>query len=158
MFWRGPGHGPGEDAVRSMGLRQGHVDVFEYGLGGDSPYAVGGLDEVVAGTAGLFAAECVGKDERFGELTGAHQETGTVDSPMAFEIHKCFLSLFGGAGVGFWLQVLAEYGCRSATACSLSGVTVRAQKGRVNTIRIVQRWNSGSRIGGDESGSTMGRK
>jgi len=38
-----------------------------------------------------------------------------------------------------------------------SGATVRAEQGRVNTIRIVQRWNSRSRIGCDESGSSFGR-
>ena len=74
-----------------MGLSHGHVDVFEYSLGGDSSYAVGGLDEVIAGTAGLFAAETVGKDEWFGELTSAHQKTGAIDGPLAFKIHRYFL-------------------------------------------------------------------
>ena len=68
--------------------RERDVDIFEDGLGGDPSYAVGGLDEVVAGTAGLFAAESVGKDERFGELTSTHQETGAVDGPLAFKIHS----------------------------------------------------------------------
>src|ERR1700737_3282327 len=38
-----------------------------------------------------------------------------------------------------------------------SGATVLAEKGRVNYIRIVQRWNSRSRIRWDESGLSMGR-
>jgi hypothetical protein len=38
-----------------------------------------------------------------------------------------------------------------------SGANVRAQRGRVNTIRIVQRWNFGWRIGRDEAGSSIGR-
>src|SRR5208282_1688283 len=79
-----------------------HVDVFDDGLGGDSFYAVGGFDEVVSGTARLFAAESVGEDERFGELTSANQKTGAVDGPLAFKIHSCFLSPFGRAGVRFW--------------------------------------------------------
>jgi hypothetical protein len=46
----------------------------------------------------LFAAESVGKDERFGELTSVHQEAGAVDGPLVFEIHKYFLSPLGSAG------------------------------------------------------------
>jgi hypothetical protein len=38
-----------------------------------------------------------------------------------------------------------------------SGANVRAQRGRVNTIRIVQRWNFGSEMGRDESGPSIGR-
>ncbi len=158
MFWRGAAHRPGEDAWRPMGFRQGLVDVFEYGLGSDSSDAVGGLDEVVAGATGLFAAECVDEDERFGELTGAHQETGTIDGPLAFRIHKCFLSLIGGAGVGCSLQVLTGHDYRSVDNCFQSGVTVRAQRGWVNTIRIVQPWISGAWIRCDESGSSFGRR
>jgi len=39
----------------------------------------------------LFAAETVGKDEWFGELTSAHQKTSAIDGPLAFKIHKYFL-------------------------------------------------------------------
>src|SRR5208283_3715023 len=103
------GHGPGEDGSRSECRYQRHVDVFEEGLGGDAHYAAAGLDEVVAGKARLFAAECGGKNEWFGELTGAHQKTGAVDGPLAFRIHGAFfhswqgrfaagLSLFGFGG------------------------------------------------------------
>ncbi len=63
MFRGGSGYGPDEDARRSMDVREGHVDVFEDGLRGDTSYAVRGLDEVVAGATGLFAAESVGKNE-----------------------------------------------------------------------------------------------
>lgn len=38
-----------------------------------------------------------------------------------------------------------------------SGANVRAPRGRVNTIRIVQWWNFGSQMGRDESGSSIGR-
>ena len=100
MFWGGSGHGPGEDVRRSMDVCEGHVDVFEDGLGGDASYAVGGLDEVVAGTSGLFAAESVGKNERLCELTSAHQETGAEDGPMAFHIHDA-IPLGGGPGKVF---------------------------------------------------------
>src|SRR5258708_26998597 len=70
---------------------QRQVDVFEEGLRGDPSYAGRGLDEVIAGLAGLFAAESVGKNERFGKLTNPHQKTSTVDGPFAFKIHKSFL-------------------------------------------------------------------
>lgn len=70
--------------------RERHVDVFEEGLSGDPSYAGRGLDEVIAGLAGLFAAESVGKNEGFGKLTSAHQKTGAVDSPLAFDIHSAF--------------------------------------------------------------------
>ena len=73
-----------------MSRRQRHVDVFEESLRGDAPYAVGELDEVIAGASGLFTAESVGKDEGFGELTSAHQETGVVDDPLACKIHGAF--------------------------------------------------------------------
>ena len=46
--------------------RERHVDVFEEGLIGDPSYSGRGLDEVIAGLAGLFAAESVGKNEGFG--------------------------------------------------------------------------------------------
>jgi hypothetical protein len=89
---------PGEDAGRSFMitrsiiivililqiLGQGYIDVFEDGLSGDPSDAVGGLDQVVAGTAGLFAAESVGEDHRLSELTGAHQETCAVYGPLIF--------------------------------------------------------------------------
>ncbi len=110
IFGRGSGHGLGENGSRSMCRHQRHVDVFEEGLGGDAHYAAAGLDEIVAGTARLFAAECVGKNEWFGELTGAHQKTGAVEDPLAFRIHVALsstlpqgkfdsgLSLFGFEG------------------------------------------------------------
>ncbi len=79
-----------------MGLCQGHVDIFEEGLGGDAHYAAAGLDEVVAGKARLFAAECVGKNEWFGELTGAHQKTGAVDDPLVFGIHGAIFQPWAG--------------------------------------------------------------
>jgi hypothetical protein len=56
LFWGGSGYGPGEDAWDSIRAGEWHVDVFEDGLGGDAFYTVRGLDEVVARTAGLFAA------------------------------------------------------------------------------------------------------
>src|SRR5208282_2757376 len=136
-----------------------HVDVFEAGLGGDSFYAVGGFYEVVSGTARLFAAESVGKDQRFGELTSAHQKTGAVDGPLAFTIHSHFFHPSARAGVGFWLSGFTSHQAGSPLGGMrvASGVTVRAQGRRVNTIRIVQRWNFRRRIGGQEYGSSRGR-
>ena len=80
-----------------------HVDVFEKGLGGDALYAVAGLDQVVAGAAGLFAAESVGKNEGFGELTSVHQKTGAVDDPFAFGVHGAFFHPLAGL-VRFWFS------------------------------------------------------
>jgi len=145
IFWRGSGHGPGEDGGRSIGLKSGlnsalnsrltfsrrgkelrlcerDVDVFEEGLGGDPAYAVRGLDEVVAGLAGLFAAESVGKDERFGKLTSAHQETGAVDDPLAFDIHSAFFY-----PTRYLFLVVTERGLRSAE-CLFQVERLYAQK------------------------------
>jgi hypothetical protein len=116
IFWRGAGHGPGKDGGSSIGLNswgretklrgcERHVDIFEDGLGGDPSYAVRGLDEVVAGPAGLFAAKSVGKDEGFGELTSAHQETGAVDGPFTFKIHSAFFHPSAGQVFVFGFQV-----------------------------------------------------
>jgi hypothetical protein len=158
ILWRGSGYGPGEDARRSIVLCQRDVDIFEDGLGGDTSHSFGGLYQVVAGTAGLFAAERVGEDEWFCELTSAHQETGAIDGPLAFKIHKYFFHPLAGPMLvaAFRFRILSEHSHRSANACS-SGATVRAHQGRVNTIRIVQRWNFRSRNGCDESGSSMAR-
>jgi len=141
MFWRGAGHGAaGKDggwsvARHSFGSsnlnfdlnsrrrrtkRRGcerHVDVFEDGLGGDSSYAVGRFHEVVSWTAGLFAAESIGKDEWFSELMSAHEKTGAVDGPVAFRIHSCFLSPLRQGGCllhAFRFHVFAERGRRLA--------------------------------------------
>ena len=70
--------------------RERHVDIFEEGLIGDPFYSGRGLDEVIAGLAGLFAAESVGKNEGFDKLTSAHQKTSAVDGPLAFKIHNAF--------------------------------------------------------------------
>jgi len=113
IFWRGAGHGPVQDSGCGIGMdlgvksglksclkfgnwgmklrgRERHVDVFEEGLSGDSFYSGRGLDEVIAGLAGLFAAESVGKNEGFDKLTSAHQKTSAVDGPLAFKIHNAF--------------------------------------------------------------------
>jgi hypothetical protein len=95
------GWGPDEAALRSKRLCKRHIDVFEEGFGNYRFYAAGGLDEIVAGTAGLFATESVDKNERFGELKSSHQETGAVNGPLAFQIHEGFLSSVIRAAVCF---------------------------------------------------------
>ena len=70
--------------------RERQVDVFKEGLSGDTSYTGKGLDEVIAGLAGLFAAESVGKNEGFDKLTSAHQKASAVDGPLAFDIHSAF--------------------------------------------------------------------
>ena len=92
--------------------RERHVDVFEEGLRGDPFYSGRGLDEVIAGLAGLFAAESVGKNEGFDKLTSTHQETGAVDGPLMFHIHSAFLSSHP-----IFVLVVTERGRRSADDC-----------------------------------------
>ena len=88
--------------------RQGNVDVFKKGLAGDAENAVGKFDQVITGPAGMFAAERVGEQERFGELTGADQEAGAVDVPGTLCIHisfskDCVRSLLFALGCEFFL-------------------------------------------------------
>jgi hypothetical protein len=83
-------------------------------------------------------------------LTSAHQKTGAIDGPLAFDIHSAFLHL-----TRFVFLVLTEAAVTRRMLVS-SGATVLAEKRRVNYIRIVQRWNFNSRIRCDESGSSMG--
>jgi hypothetical protein len=84
-------------------------------------------------------------------LTSAHQKTGAVDGPLAFKIHNAFLSPHPVSVSGF--DRCAAVARRMLVS---SGATVLAEKGRVNYIRIVQRWNFRSRIRCDESGLSMG--
>jgi hypothetical protein len=77
------------------GRSQRHVDVFEDDARRDVTDPAGRLDEVIAGPAGVITAERVGKSQRFGKLTSAHQKAGAIDSPMTF-IHDAIP--FGGGG------------------------------------------------------------
>jgi hypothetical protein len=74
-----------------------HINVFEQLAGMNAADAFRGLDEIVAGLAGLFASESVGKNERFGELTGLHEETRAVNGPWIVNAHKN--STLGGGGL-----------------------------------------------------------
>lgn len=112
-----------------------HVDVFEEELGGDPSHAVRGLDEVIAGAAGLFATKSVGKDERFGKLTSVHQEAGAVNGPLIFEIHKFFLSHLGRAGVRFWLsgfRFRPSTGTRRMVVSNAADCTRRTRAGQLH--------------------------
>jgi hypothetical protein len=61
----------------------------------------------------VFSAERVGEKERFGELTGAHQEARAVYGPWAFNIHTALpLGESGGSVANLWLLV-AMLGSRS---------------------------------------------
>jgi hypothetical protein len=108
--------------------RERHVDVFEEGLSGDPSYSGRSLDEVIAGLAGLFAAESVGKNEGFDKLTSAHQKTGAVDGPLMFHIHSAFLSPHP-----IFVPVVTERGCRSADdCCKWSDCTRRKVAGQLH--------------------------
>ena len=63
------------------------VGVFKELTGGDAADSVGGFDQIVAGAADVFVAEGVGKGERFGELTGAHQKARAVQVPTTLAGH-----------------------------------------------------------------------
>jgi hypothetical protein len=149
IFRRRPWEGCGGKARRSTGAKrfEGHVDVFENGLGGDASHAIGGLDEVVAALAGMFPAKRVGEDQGLGKLTGTHQEAGAVDGVWALEIHssglRCQSQRFGPS-----LEYSAPGAQSSAKFFALSGATVCALAAGVNSIRIVQWWNSWLRLGG----------
>jgi hypothetical protein len=146
------------NARPSIILRHRHVDVFEQLTSRDAPYAVGGLHNVVAGLTALFAAECVGKQERFGELTSPHQKTCAIDGPIAFGIHiaffRCRRGRFGLAcGLNFSrLRLLA----RQVFSFKWSDCTRTARGGQC--IRIVQRWNSGPKVRSDALGSRAHRR
>lgn len=60
---------------------EGYVDVFEDGAWSDAARTRRRFDEIVAREAGVFAAKSVSEQERFGELTSAHEETSAVDGP-----------------------------------------------------------------------------
>ena len=103
----GPGHTLIEDAQCALdgGLSclsvlrvrwcEWNVNVFEDRARSDAAKTQRRFDEVVARQAGVFAAQSVGEKKRFGELTGAHEETRAVDGPCTFNIHK-FLTPQGG--------------------------------------------------------------
>jgi hypothetical protein len=97
---RGGGGGPG---VVGVGHRD--VDVFEDLAWGDALEAVGGFDEVVAFLAAMLAAERVGEDKRFLELTGFDQKTSAVDGPIGGTAHGVSLASLRLAAASF--QVLA---------------------------------------------------
>ena len=53
-------------------LVQRYIDILECSPRSDAAETFTGFDEVIAGLAGMFAAERVGENERFGELTRLH--------------------------------------------------------------------------------------
>src|SRR5258708_32938445 len=109
-WWLDSGLELGSRGMKLHGCqRQG--DVFQEGLRGDPSYAGRGLDEVIAGLAGLFAAESVGKNEWVGKLTSTQQKTRAVYGPLAFKIHKCFLSSTRLVVLGFDQARLSLGGC-----------------------------------------------
>ena len=59
----------------------GHVDIFKNQPGRDASGAVGGLDQIVAGLAAMFAAECVDEEERLCKLPGFDQEASAINFP-----------------------------------------------------------------------------
>ena len=71
---------PALGCIRVVGFRHDDVDVFEDAALGDGDDAVG-LDEVVAGFAGLLTAEAVDEAERRAEDASVDGETGAVGLP-----------------------------------------------------------------------------
>jgi len=113
--------------------RERYVDVFKKGLAGDAENATGHFDEVVARFAGVFAAQRVGKRERFGQLTGAHEKAGAIDVPRIFFVHD-FLHL-KGLGSQFVTHIALRI---FVVRCLVSVVTLRADWDPVNYTLIVQ--------------------
>jgi hypothetical protein len=90
----------GSSGLSVLRLRwcEGYVDIFEDGARSDAAKTGRRLDKIVAREAGVLAAERVGEQERFSELTGVHEEASAVDGP--FNIHK-FLIPWGGRRINW---------------------------------------------------------
>ena len=65
-----------------------YVDVFKEMARSDAAQTIGRLDEVVASLARMLAAQDVGENERFSQLTGVHKKARAVDGPWSFTAHK----------------------------------------------------------------------
>jgi len=136
-----------------------HIDVFEDGAWSDAAKPWRRFHQVIARKAGVLTAESVDEEQRFGELTSAHQETRAVDGPRIFKLHTS-LPLGGGRRVasreylvsGFraaWQHAkfhAADNAAARGWIVARSEATVRACRRWVNYKRIVQRWNSLSKI------------
>ena len=59
----------------------GHVNVFEYCSGSDATAAVRGLDQVVAGSATMFASQSIHENTRLGNLLGFDEKARAIDFP-----------------------------------------------------------------------------
>ena len=98
---RAPGKGMGIGLHRC----ERHIDVFEDGAWSDAAKPWRRFHQVIARKAGVLTAESVDEEQRFGELTSAHQETRAVDGPRIFKLHTS-LPLGGGRRVAsIWFQV-----------------------------------------------------
>ena len=106
------------------GCLQRHIDVLEEGPRSNATNPFRGLNEVVTGLAGMFAAESVGENEGLGKLAGSNNEARSVNGPCTFNLHKT--SPVGGRAVascafligGYWCQVFAKVLRPIATARS----------------------------------------
>jgi hypothetical protein len=67
---------------------QGNIDVLEEVTWTNAPESFRGLDEVVAGLSGMFAAEGVGENEGFSNLACTYNKACAVDGPCTFNFHK----------------------------------------------------------------------
>src|SRR5882724_2419809 len=70
------------------GCLQWHIDVLEQSARTNAAEPFRGLDNIIAGVAGMFAAEGVGKNERLGQLTGSNNKARAVNGPRTFHLHK----------------------------------------------------------------------
>jgi hypothetical protein len=94
----------------------GHVNVFKNQPRRDAARTVGGLDQIVAGLAAMFATERVDKEERLGELSSFDQETGAIDFPCCRSFSHVHLP-FGGRENE---KAFSLCDCRFSTALSSS--------------------------------------
>jgi hypothetical protein len=95
-IWRVADRHGGPDRVIGNGHR--HVDVFENLSGGDSPCAVGGLNQIVADISLVFTTQRVDEKKRFRKLPGSNQESGAVNMPIGREMVHGALSYPRGRG------------------------------------------------------------
>ena len=77
---------------------QGNIDAFKKPARSDAEKAVENLNQVVAGLAGLQAAEGVGENQGVGKLTSTNDETSAINGPIIFQGHRHF-TLWGRAAV-----------------------------------------------------------
>jgi hypothetical protein len=98
----------GEGACAPLDWTHGYVYVFENFARGDSPHAIGGLDQVVSLLTAMLSSESVDKEKRFGELFSFDQKTRAIHLPVDC---RCFHDAHHPLGGGKEVADLRIYDC-----------------------------------------------